>query len=72
VDNGQVAVFGVAANGQYVAPVDVRFYLPQQWAKDPKRCERAGVPEKERRFRRKTELALEIVRHGRENGLRYG
>ncbi len=72
VDNGQVAVFGALANGQYVAPVDVRLYLPQQWTNDPKRCERAGVPENERRFRKKTEIALQIVRHARENGLRYG
>jgi SRSO17 transposase len=72
VDNGQVAVFGALANGQYVAPVDGRLYLPEGWANDPKRCERAGVPENERRFQTKTELALEIVRHARENGLRYG
>jgi SRSO17 transposase len=72
VDNGQVAVFGALANGQDVAPVDVRLYLPEAWTKDPKRCERAGVPESERRFRTKPELALEIVRHARENGLRYG
>jgi len=72
VDNGQVAVFGALANGQYVAPVDTRLYLPQEWTKDPKRCERAGVPEDERRFRTKTELALEIVRNSRKRGLRYG
>jgi len=72
VDNGQVAVFGALAKGQYVAPVDVRLYLPKEWADDPKRCERAGVPEDERRFRTKTELALEMVRHARESGLRYG
>jgi SRSO17 transposase len=72
VDNGQVAVFGSLAKGQYVAPVDVRFYLPQEWANDRKRCEKAGVPENERRCRTKTELALEIVRHARETGLRYG
>jgi SRSO17 transposase len=72
VDNGQVAVFGVLANGQYFAPVDVRLYLPQEWADDPKRCERAGVPKDERRFRKKTELALDIVRDAGERGLRYG
>jgi SRSO17 transposase len=72
VDNGQVAVFGALSNGQYVAPVDVRLYLPEEWANDPKRCEGAGVPENERRFRTKIELALEIVRHARENGLHYG
>jgi SRSO17 transposase len=72
VDNGQVAVFGALANGQYVAPVDVRLYLPQEWTDDPKRCQRAGVPKGERNFRKKTELALEIVKHAREKGLRYG
>jgi len=72
VDNGQVAVFGALANGQYVAPVDVRLYLPQEWTDDPKRCQRGGVPEAERRFQTKTELALEIVRHARGKGLRYG
>jgi SRSO17 transposase len=72
VDNGQVAVFGALANGRYAAPIDVRLYLPEQWADDANRCERAGVPEAERRFRTKTELALEIVRHGRRNGLRFG
>jgi SRSO17 transposase len=30
------------------------------------------VPEDQRRFRTKPELALEIVRHARENGLRFG
>jgi SRSO17 transposase len=72
VDNGQVAVFGALANGQYVAPVDVRLYLPEKWANDPKRCERACVPEDKRKFRTKIEIALETVRHARENGLRYG
>lgn len=72
VDNGQVAVFGALAKDQYVAPVDVRLYLPREWTNDPKRCERAGVPEDERKFRTKTELALEMVRHAQGKGLRYG
>lgn len=72
VDNGQVAVFGALAKGQYVAPVDVRLYLPREWANDPKRCERAGIPVEEQKFRTKTELALELVRHARQNGLRFG
>ena len=72
VDNCQVAVFGALAKGQYVAPVDVRLYLPQEWTNDPKRCKRAGVPEDERKFRTKIELALEMVRQARARGLRYG
>jgi SRSO17 transposase len=31
VDNGQVAVFGVLANGQFATPVDARLYLPRNW-----------------------------------------
>ena len=72
VDNGQVAVFGALANGQYVAPVDVRLYLPEEWVNGPKRCERGCVPENERKFRTKIELALEMVLHAKETGLRYG
>jgi SRSO17 transposase len=71
VDNGQVAVFGALANGRYAVPVDVRLYLPEQWTNDPQRCKKAGVPEEERVFRTKTELALEIVRHARRNHLRF-
>ena len=72
VDNGQVAVFGALANGQYAAPVDVRLYLPREWTNDPERCKRAGIPEDERRFRTKIELALELVQHARKNGLNFG
>jgi SRSO17 transposase len=72
VDNGQVAVFGALGNGQFATPIDVRFYLPEQWVNDPQRCERAGVPEDERHFRTKSELGLEIVRHARENNIRFG
>jgi SRSO17 transposase len=72
VDNGQVAVFGALSNGQYVAPIDVRLYLPREWTKDPQRCYQAGIPREEQRFHTKTELALDIVRHAREMGLRYG
>jgi len=72
VDNGQVAVYGALAKGQYVAPVDVRLYLPREWTDDPKRCDKAGIPKNAREFRTKTELALEIVEHSREIGLRYG
>lgn len=72
VDNGQVGVFGVLANGRFVNPVDARLYLPKSWIKDPIRCDKAGIPESERIFRTKDELAIEIVRHSRWNGLCFG
>ena len=72
VDNGQVAVFGVLSKDRFAIPIDVKLYLPKKWTEDPRRCEKAGVPEAERIFRTKEKLALEIVSHARQNGLRYG
>ena len=72
VNNGQVAVLGALSDGAYVAPVEVRLYLPQKWTDDPERCERAGIPEEEQTFRTKIELAEAIVQQARENDLRYG
>jgi len=72
VDNGQVAVFGVLSRDRFAIPVDVKLCLPKKWTEDPKRCEKAGIPEAERVFRTKEQLALEIVSHARQNGLRYG
>ena len=72
VDNGQVAVFGVLANGKYATPIDVHMYLPEQWIDAPKRCDAAGIPKEDRKFRTKPELGLEIVRHAREKGLHFG
>jgi SRSO17 transposase len=61
VDNGQVAVFSVLAKDRFAIPVDVRLYLPRNWTDDPARCEKAGIPEAERVFRRKEQLAIEMV-----------
>ena len=72
MDSGRVAAYGVLANGRFAAPCDARLYLPQKWTEDPARCDLAGVPEAERQFRTKPELALEIVRHAREDQLRFG
>ena len=72
VDNGQVAVFGVLSRDRFAIPVDVKLYLSKKWAEDPKRCEKAGIPEAERVFRTKEQLALEIVSHAQQNGLRFG
>jgi SRSO17 transposase len=72
VDNGQVAVFGVLGKDRFAVPVDVRLYLPKTWIEDPQRCDKAGIPQSHRVFRTKDEFALEMVRHARERGLRFG
>jgi SRSO17 transposase len=72
VDNGQVAAFGVLAKERFAAPVDVRLYLPRKWTDDPQRCKKAGIPEAERLFRTKEELALKIVEDAIAKKLRFG
>lgn len=72
VDNGQVGVFGVLCCGERAALVDARLYLPKEWTEDPQRCAAAGVPEAEQVFRTKDELAVEIIRHARQQGLKFG
>jgi len=72
VDNGQVAEFGVLAKGRFATAIDTRLYLPKEWTDDAQRCNKAGIPESERVFKTKSQLALEIVEQARRNGVRFG
>lgn len=56
-DNCQVAVSLHLAGEQGSGCIGMRLYLPQQWAKSPKRRKAAGVP-KGVRFQRKWQIAL--------------
>jgi len=71
IDNCQVAVFAVLADGQQHAPVDMRLYLPKKWIDDPQRCDQAGVPADARQLKSKTEHVLDMVRDARARGLRF-
>jgi SRSO17 transposase len=64
VDNCQVGVYlGYVGCAEH-ALVDVRLYLPKEWAKDRLRRQQAGVP-RALRFRTRHELALEMLdEHG--------
>lgn len=72
VDNGQVGVLSALCKGSHVVPVDSRLYLPEEWINDPKRCLEAKVPIEKVVFKTKDQLALEMVVHAQELGLRYG
>ena len=55
----------------YVSPlgralVDKRLYLPESWTSESGRCDAAGVPEEQRDYRSRTELALEMVKRALE------
>ena len=71
VDNCQVAVFATLARGSFSLPVDYRLYLPEEWIKDRKRCEKAKIPADQVVFKTKLEQALEMVFLARKNGVRF-
>ena len=66
--NCQVAVSVHHVGEQGNAPLGWRLYLPESWAKDAERRKEAGIPE-ELVFRKKWELALDIIDQIRDWGL---
>lgn len=60
IDNCQVGIYLAYVGQTEHALVDVRLYLPQEWARDRKRREAAGIP-RSLRFRTRHELALEML-----------
>lgn len=69
VDNGQVAVFSALSQGDDVAMVDTKLYLPKSWVEDEIRCKKAGIPLKNRLHKTKPMLGLEMIKrmHGQVN-----
>jgi SRSO17 transposase len=70
-DNCQVAVSVSVANEAASLPVAYRLYLPQDWAADPVRRKKAGVPESVT-FQTKPEIALDQIRAALEAQISRG
>lgn len=70
-DNCQVGVFAAIARGNVASVMDAELYLPEAWTQDASRCEAAGIPEDLREFRTKGEMALDMVRRLRREGLHF-
>jgi SRSO17 transposase len=51
--------------------VDARLFLTEDWCNDPDRCNEAGIPDKNRVFKTKLELALDIIGQQIENGVSF-
>jgi SRSO17 transposase len=60
LDNCQVGVYLGYVTRREHALIDLRLYLPKEWAHDRERRQKAGVPQ-EIRFRTRHELALEML-----------
>ena len=71
IDNCQVGVFAAVGKGDRVCITDARLYLPEEWTESKARCDKAKVPAHARHYQTKIELALELVRHARQRGMRY-
>ena len=61
VDNCQVGIYLAYVSRKEHAIVNTRLYLPEDWAKDRRRREEAGVP-RSIRFQTRHELALEMLK----------
>jgi SRSO17 transposase len=70
-ENSQVGVFGALGRGDRVSLIDARLFLPQEWTQDPRRCAEAAIPKAQQVYRTKLELALDIIRHARQIGVRF-
>lgn len=68
LENCQVGVFLSLGRGTRSTLVDFRLFLPQAWAEDTARCDKAKVPQAQRVHHTKTELALQMVRAARQRG----
>ncbi|MCH9699326.1 MAG: transposase [Gammaproteobacteria bacterium] len=72
VDNCQVGVFATLCRDEMATLVDTRLYLPETWCQDAKRCDKAAIPDTERTFRTKSELALSLLTTARQRGIQFG
>lgn len=70
-DNCRVAVSLSVTTERASMPVAFQLYLPEVWANDQERREKAGVPA-EVSFRTKPEIALAQIRRARDRGIPQG
>ena len=71
VENCQVGVFAALGRGAAATLIDERLCLPESWTADPERCQAAGIPSEQRDFKRKHDLALEMITHARQQGIGF-
>ena len=72
VDNFQIGVFACLGQAERVCLTDYRLYLPKVWTEDKSRLDRARVPEDCRKYQSKHDQALDMIRHAKEQGIRFG
>jgi SRSO17 transposase len=69
IENCQVGVFLSYSTSQGRALIDRELYIPQDWCKDKRRCNEAGIPESIE-FRTKPQLAQEMLQRAFDNQIK--
>jgi SRSO17 transposase len=72
ISDFRIAVFASLGHAERYSLIDFELFLPEEWAKDSKRCDKAKIPKEKRRYKAKWELALELVARACENKVRFG
>ena len=70
-ENCQVGVFSALCQDDQALLTGARLYLPEEWTEDAKRCEKAGIPEEDRAFATKNELAWQLIQEAEANGMKF-
>ena len=70
--NCQTLVSLTLASGEVPIMVGLRLFLPESWASDAARLDRAAVPEDRRKYMTKLEIALAEIDRVRAAGVRFG
>lgn len=68
VDNCQVVVTSHYVDKVFDWPMTGRLYVPEAWASDAARCEKAQIPQAVG-FQTKGQIALDLIDHGRRAGV---
>jgi len=71
-DNCQTGVYASLSRGNKVVIIGTKLFLPEEWANDPERCARAGIPKEAIAHKTKIELALELIRETVGKGIEFG
>lgn len=71
VDNCQIGMFLAYSSPEEATLIDRRLFLPREWTRDQRRCERAGIPISQRTYKTKAELGLEMILKARDRGIAF-
>lgn len=71
VDNCQVGVYASLCNHTFASLIHEKLYLPETWSQDAIRCNQAAIPNDQRQYKTKPQLALDIIDECVENGVNF-